>query len=123
MDIADLLRHWRFRVHRVQRGHYIAGRRYDRMHLVLGVPAVGLSAVVGTAIFSSLSAANPDVRWTIVVGLLSIASVVLTALQTFLRYSELAERHKIAGARFADLKHRIELVAVFRTADSEATRS
>lgn len=122
MDTSDLLRHWRFRVHRVQRGHYLAGRRYDRMHFLLGIPAVALSAVVGSAVFSSLAAKEQVIWWTVVVGLLSITSLVLTALQTFLKYSELAERHKIAGARFADLKHQIEMIAVFQTPDKEAIR-
>jgi hypothetical protein len=122
VDTSDLLRHWRFRVHRVQRGHYLAGRRYDRMHLSLGIPAVVLSAIVGSAVFSSLAAPHTAIGWTIAVGLFSIMSLVLTALQTFLKYSELAERHKIAGARFADLKHRIEMVAVFQSQDREAVR-
>ncbi len=43
-------------------------------------------------------------------GLLSVVAAVLTGLQTFLRYAELAEKHRLAGARFANLKHRIELL-------------
>lgn len=119
MDRANLLRHWRFRVHRVQTGHYEAGRRYDRLHLLLGVPAIAVSALVGTAVFSSLATEKSGVVVTILVGLLSVTSAVLTSLQTFLKYSEVAERHKLAGARFADLKHRIELIAVFQPTDSE----
>jgi len=123
MDRVDLLRHWRFRVHRVQTGHYEAGRRYDRLHLLLGVPAIAVSALVGTAVFSSLATEKSGIAATILVGLLSVTSAVLVSLQTFLKYSELAERHKLAGARFADLKHRIELIAVFQPADSESLKS
>ena len=39
-----------------------------------------------------------------------MVAAVLTGLQTFLRYAELAEKHRLAGARFANLKHRIELL-------------
>lgn len=123
MNRSDLLRHWRFRVHRVQTGHYNAGRRYDRLHLLLGIPAIVVSAVVGTAVFASLAATEDHVVITIVVGFLSLAAAVLASLQTFLKYSELAERHKLAGARFADLKHKIELIAVFQPLDSEALRA
>ncbi len=123
MDQADLLRHWRFRIHRVQTGHYEAGRRYDRLHLVLGVPAIAVSALVGTAVFGSLATEKQNIVITIVVGLFSVAAAVLASLQTFLKYSELAERHKLAGARFADLKHKIELIAVFRPPDADALRS
>jgi hypothetical protein len=117
MEIADLLRHWRFRVHRVQTGHYEAGRRYDRLHLSLGIPAIAVSALVGTAVFSSLAGDDRGVLITISVGMLSVTSAVLSGLQTFLQFPDLAERHKLAGARFADLKHKIELIAVFQPAD------
>lgn len=123
MNRADLLRHWRFRVHRVQTGHYEAGRRYEKLHLWLGVPAIAVSAVVGTAVFSSLGTGESGFVLTILVGLLSITSAVLTSLQTFLKYSELAERHKLAGATFADLKHKIELIAVFQPTDAEALKT
>lgn len=122
MDSADLLRHWRFRVHRVQTGHYEAGRRYDRLHLLLGIPAIVVSAIVGTAVFASLAAKNHEPVITILVGFLSVAAAVLASLQTFLKYSELAERHKLAGARFADLKHKIELIAVFQPAELDALK-
>jgi hypothetical protein len=123
VDKSELLRHWRFRVHRVQTGHYEAGRRYDRMHLWLGVPTLIVGTIVGTAIFASLSSATHEVFPTILVGLLSVASAVLAGLQTFLKYSELAERHKIAGARFADIKHQIEMVAVFQADSPELLES
>lgn len=123
MDQADLLRHWRFRVHRVQTGHYDAGRRYDLLHLSLGIPAIVVSAFVGTAVFSSLAAEKHHVVITVLVGMLSVAAAVLASLQTFLKYSELAERHKLAAARFADLKHRIELIAVFQPPDPEVLKS
>jgi len=123
MDKSDLLRHWRFRIHRVQTGHYEAGRRYDRMHLFLGIPAIAVSTIVGTSVFASLATKEQNVGVTILVGLLSVASAILASLQTFLKYSELAERHKIAGAKFADLKHKIELVAVFQPTDSEALKN
>lgn len=47
----------------------------------------------------------------ILVGLFSVAAAVLTALQTFLKYSELSDKHRIAGGKFANLKHRIELLS------------
>jgi len=114
MKTADLLRHWRFRAHRVQHGHYQAGRRYDRFHLFLGLPAIVLSAFVGSAVFASLAAPTHGIPITLLVGFLSVSTAVLSGLQTFLKYSELADRHKMAGARFADIKHQIELIAVFQ---------
>jgi hypothetical protein len=116
MKKADLLRHWRFRIHRVQHAHYESGRIYERRHFVIGVPSIVLSTIVGTSIFASLAELSDSINLvclTILIGLLSVASTVLTSLQTFLDYKGLAERHKLSGARFADLKHKLEIVAVF----------
>lgn len=115
MNKSDLLRHWRFRIHRVQVGHYDAGRAFEKLNFLLGVPAVILSTVVGTAVFASLGQFADEEKLLgpkIVVGLLSVTAAVLVGLQTFLRYSEQAESHKTAGAKYAHLKHRLEMLAV-----------
>ncbi len=64
MDRANLLRHWRFRVHRVQTGHYEAGRRYEQVAPSV-FPAIAVSALVGTAVFSSLATEKNGVMVTI----------------------------------------------------------
>lgn len=125
MDKAELLRHWRFRVHRVQIGHYEAGRACENRHFWLGVPAVVISTVVGTAVFVSISevAQETTLVWPkILVGLLSVTSGVLIGLQTFLRYREQAELHKVAGSKYAHLKHEIELLAAMPPDDQNIFR-
>jgi hypothetical protein len=122
MTPTELIEQWRFRNHRVQLAHYECARRFERLHLWLGLPAIALSTLVGTTVFSSLDK-TADVRLQIAVGLLSVTAAVLTGLQTFLRYSELAERHRIAGAKFANLKHRIELLSTFPATDSDLRAS
>ena len=110
MKPAELISHWRFRVHRMQLAHYETARKFDARHLWLGLPAIAFSTIVGTTVFASLSK-NTDVGLQILAGLLSVSAAVLTALQTFLKYSELSEKHRAAGAKFANLKHRIELLS------------
>lgn len=109
MTISELIEQWRFRSHRVQLAHYECARRFERLHLWLGLPAIALSTLVGTAVFSSLEK-SADAKLQIIVGLLSVLAAVLTGLQTFLRYGELGDKHRLAGARFANLKHRIEML-------------
>ena len=116
MTPTELIEQWRFRNHRVQLAHYECARRFEHLHLWLGLPAIALSTLVGTTVFSSLEK-TADVRLQIAVGLLSVVAAVLTGLQTFLRYSEPAERHRIAGAKFANLKHRIELLSTLPPAN------
>lgn len=121
MSPSELIEQWKFRVHRVQLAHYESARRFERMHLWLGLPAIALSTIVGTAVFASLSK-TADFSIQIAVGLLSVAAAVLTGLQTFLKYSELSEKHRLAGARFASLKHRIELLEILPPSTEDELR-
>jgi hypothetical protein len=126
MDKSELLRHWRLRVHSVQIAHYETGRAFDRRHLLLGIPAVILSTLVGTAVFASLARfTNEEVLlWPkIAVGLLSVTAAILVSLQTFLRYAEQAESHKTAGARYAHLKHRLELLVTLPPESDDKLKS
>jgi hypothetical protein len=110
MSPTELLERWRSRASRMQLAHRKAAREFDSRHLWLGLPAIAFSTVVGTTIFASLSE-NREIWLRILVGLLSVTAALLTALQTFLKYSELSEKHRVAGAKFASLKHRIELIS------------
>ena len=89
-------------------GHYQAGKWAARRHIMLGVPVVVATAIVSTSIFATLNE-QPSVQWKIAAGLISLVAVVLAALQTFFKYSELAEKHKTAGANYGSLRRRIEL--------------
>ena len=61
MTPTELIEQWRFRNHRVQLAHYECARRFEHLHLWLGLPAIALSTLVGTTVFSSLEK-TADVR-------------------------------------------------------------
>ncbi len=82
--LEALTAEWRVRVNRMKNAHYRAATLFERIHLYLGVPVIVLSSIVGTAVFASL--------------------------QTFLRYSERADKHRIAGAKYGALNVDLELL-------------
>lgn len=92
----------------VGRAHYIAWENADKKNRWLGIPVTITTAIIGTAIFSTIQE-NPDVVWKIIAGLLAMLATILSALQTTLNYSELAEKYKTAGANYAALRRRLEL--------------
>lgn len=127
MDKVELIKHWRFRAHRVQLAHYESARKFRGLHLKIGIPAIALSTLVGTSIFASLGIATGE-NWffliKIATGLLSVSAAVLMGLQTFLKYAEQAEKHRTSGARFAHLKQEIELLATLPpSSDEELSKS
>jgi hypothetical protein len=94
-----------------------------RNHMRLGVVATVVSTLVGTAIFAGLATrAGSDSGGTlptnlggwgllgyVLVALFSMSAPVLTGLQTFLKYSEQAEKHKATAVGYDLLRQRLDL--------------
>ena len=98
---------WCNRIVTVAHGHYRAALRYSKWHFWLGIPTVFLTTIVGTSVFASLQT-KPDLIWQIVIGLMSIAAAILSALQSFLNINEKAEKHRSAGARYNAIGRELE---------------
>jgi hypothetical protein len=88
--------------------HYGAAKIANQRHVLLGAPATLISTIVGTAIFASLNG-NPDNSIKIFTGLIALLGAALSALQTFFKFSELAEKHRLAGANYGDIKRKFDL--------------
>ncbi len=89
-------------------GHYKSAEIAARKHKAIGIPSVALAAVVATSIFSTLSE-DVHIGWRIATGVVALAAAILAALQAFLNFGDLAEKHKAAGARYGDVRRRIDL--------------
>jgi hypothetical protein len=109
---AALLQRWLKRARESSFSHYAAEQRYFKTNLLIGVPATVFSAIVGTTVFASLEK-DIDFRVKLLVGTISIIASILTGLQTFLRYSERAERHRKAGGNYSSIRRVIEQNLVF----------
>jgi hypothetical protein len=121
MTAPSVVQQWAVRVHRMQIAHYDAAIHFERQNLKLGIPVVVFSTIVGTTIFATLSNATSRLL-RISAGLMSAAAAVLASLQTFLKYSERAEKHRAAGARYANLKHELELMSALPSRSQETQR-
>jgi hypothetical protein len=111
---------------RAQIGNYDAPSLFTRKNYWLGVPAVLLSAAVGTSVFAALGK-NVDPLIQIAVGAVSVLAAVLSALQTFFRWGDLASKHRAAAAEYGALKREIdELLARYAAGaevlDEDVTR-
>lgn len=104
-----VLSQWYERISVVAVGHYRAALKYSKFHFWLALPTVALSAVVGTAVFATLQ--QQSCFWLqLLVGAMSVLAAILTALQSTLRYQELAEKHRGAGAKYNSVGREIELM-------------
>ncbi len=114
----QVLDQWYERTSVVAVGHYRAALRYSRLHFGMALPTVGLSAIVGTAVFATLQ--QQSSFWLqLAVGAMSVLAAILTALQSTLRYQELAEKHRGAGAKYNAIGREIELLRAYPEIDAE----
>ncbi|MBH3444858.1 DUF4231 domain-containing protein [Pseudomonas moraviensis] len=117
-DAKIVLNEWYERSSVVAVGHYRAALRYARIHLALAIPTIILSAAVGTAVFATLQ--QQSCFWLqFVVGAMSVIAAILTALQSTLRYQELAEKHRGAGAKYNAIGREIELLRTYPEVNAE----
>jgi len=107
------LEDWHDRAAAARSAHYLLASRLRRRNIMVGVPAVVFSAVVGTSLFATLSQANVPKVLRIVIGMVSLAAAVLAALQTFFGFAPLAERHVVAGDWYSAVRRHVdELMAL-----------
>jgi hypothetical protein len=112
----DIPADWLFRLHRMQVAHYESALALNRLHSVIGVAIVVLATFVGSTIFGTLRE-SPNLALQMVSGMFSLAAATLAGLQTFLKLTERAERHRLAGARFSGLRIELEQAIAFPSGD------
>ncbi|MCX2546579.1 SLATT domain-containing protein [Pseudomonas sp. COW5] len=118
INSKKVLNEWYERTSVVAVGHYRAALRYSRLHFWIAMPTVALSAVVGTAVFATLQ--QQSCFWLqLGVGAMSVLAAILTALQSTLRYQELAEKHRSAGAKYNALGRELELMRTYPEISAE----
>lgn len=122
MKPNELIEEWHAGIRINVLAHYECSKLFDRYHRALGYPTVILSALAGTAFCSSLM--DSKVWWARgITVLLSLAVTVFASLQTFLRYSERAEKHKSAATEFGKLRRELEqIIALIPTGGAVSAR-
>jgi len=105
--VLRLLSDWRARAIASSEAHYALATSLSRSNIRFGVPVVALTTLVGTTVFATLQQqVNVGVR--IAAGMFSVLAAVLASLQTFLRFGERAEKHRVAAERWAAIRREID---------------
>lgn len=123
-NLKDLLFEWLERAKKSQQAHRAASKEFNRRHIVIGVLSVILSTFVGTAVFATLSQ-QVNLYMQIFVGFLSVLAAVLSALNTFLRYEEISNRHAVAASKYSSIYRQLEycIASNFENATDEEIQS
>jgi hypothetical protein len=105
--VLALLRDWQLRAAIGQEAHYARATSLADYNIWFGVPVVALATLVATSVFATL---QEDVRieLRVVVGSISALAAVLASLQTFLRFQERAEKHRVSAELWAAVRREID---------------
>lgn len=107
-NLRNLLEQWCSKCSEHQSVHYITGNRLASIHSYLGISLIIISTIVGTSFFATLQdEANKDI-FKITCGIISLTGAVLASLQTFLKLSERAELHRLAGVNYGKIRREME---------------
>jgi hypothetical protein len=116
MTPQQLLEQCRNGVHILHESHYMAAKRYEAIGRMVGLLVVLLSAAAGATVLQGLSG-KAQARLVIITGLAAFTASALAAVQTFLAYPALAERHRTAAHRYGDLRREFERLLVFLSSE------
>lgn len=123
---AELVIAWLRRARESQFSHYGAAERLGNYGRVFGVPVIIITAVVGASAFASILSQTVPLCAKLIVGLCSLAATVLSSLQTFFKFSERSEKHRIFAAKFGSIRRELEVLHVqaqFKTTELTAVRA
>lgn len=114
-DMRNMIDEWHQHAEWAQNCHYEAGLFYERFFLSLGIPVIVLSALTGGS--EILGKIDQDVG-----GVISLCIAVLAGLQTFLKFSQRAERHRMAGAHYGGIKRSLDETKITLSESGEDTK-
>ncbi|MFK3973535.1 SLATT domain-containing protein [Pseudomonas sp. NPDC087358] len=104
----ELLDRWLKRVRESQLSHHLMAEKLDSQHKWLGILVIVITSISGaTSILAELKDNDK-----LILGLVTLSVTVFTALQTFLKLEEKANRHRVAAAGFGDVRRTLELAGV-----------
>jgi hypothetical protein len=107
---------WHRRARESQLTNYAAADRCDTLHLWLGIPAIIFSGLAAAGAFKHITKEWGDTGTT-VMAFLTVGSALLASLQTFLKFSERAEKHRAAGARYGAVRRTLEKIEALLPVD------
>lgn len=109
-DKLKLIAEWDRRLSRANYAHYESAKSLNQRHLWLGMPVVILTSIVSTSIFANNTNSNPNNLITIITGCVSLLAAILSAMQTFLKFSERAEKHRQSASQYSIIRRELEII-------------
>lgn len=120
IEARRVLENWHRRAREAQMASFNAAKWFRFWHFMVGIPLIVLTAVTGTEEYRSVAVLHQGFHG-VSTEVIGIAVPIIVALQTFLSYSQRAEKFQHAGAQYSSIRRKIEQGAVFDMADDRTS--
>lgn len=119
--IIEQLEKMQVRARKASIDQFGEAEKLKRRHYLLGVPSICLSAIVGSTAFISASEGEISSQYVImIIVIVSIMAAILSSLMTFFGYNERAEKYRITGGAYSNLRRRLEAeIAIAQSSGEE----
>jgi hypothetical protein len=107
----DLLKKWLNGITTAHVAYSKLTAEYKQRSRMLGLIVTIISTIIGTSIFASLNVSNNQIILA-VVGTVSLLASILSGVNTFLNYGELASTYSDASSKWGELRRHVEEVSV-----------
>jgi conflict system pore-forming effector with SLATT domain len=97
-DYADIAR----------RTHYKMSDARARTHQWIGALAIIAAAVVSTGFLASINSHQSN-AFKLVGGIIALVAATLSGFQTFYKFSDVGEKHRVAAANYGEVRRDLEL--------------
>lgn len=115
-----LILDWTRKIHTLEYAHRYESLSKDSLNLWLGVPSIIIAALISALPSLALPSFPEFKSYLVFIGSIGACAVaVMGGLQTFIKPSELAEKHRFYSTIYEDLRHRLELILLSDNSSSE----
>jgi len=109
----ELLTDWLERVRKAQIVYTRSATTFEKIHYWLGGTIILLSTLAGVSLFATM------LYLKVASSIASIIAAILAGFQTFYRFSERAEKFRLTGVRYSELRIELEQKLTFLPQNSE----
>ena len=120
-DVRDSIEVYRTLYDASATAHYKSSEYKVKIKKWLGIPVIIITAVTGASVLSDIQPFT-DFPIKLFTGILAFIGTILAYLQTFLHYTEDAEKHKAAGEIYRSVSRSFEILGLKYAKAEEGSR-
>jgi hypothetical protein len=105
----ELVLAWLNRCRESQFAHYEVAVDYQGKNGSLGIPVIAINALVSASLFATFLKSDNEILRYIALAL-SLISIILSSLHTYLKFSDKAETHRISASEYSEIRRKLEIL-------------